>query len=129
MSKSFLVDSLLTKSANPPKDSTTPKNNINLWTNQNNVMLPPGLCISPHGLCGSPMGFSEYFQRGFYTYAANGLSGFQDSANGTSAFQIIGSSNTNRSFETAKSYSKEVWPAKSFSSAAEDTGELYFVFD
>lgn len=128
MSKSFLVDALLTKSTNPSKDSQTSRNNVDLWTNQSGMILPHTLCISPHGLCAGPLGISEYLQRGFYSYASNGLSGFQEPSNATSAFRIRGSP-TERNFGNLKRLSpiKETWPSRSFSSATEDIGELFLV--
>ncbi|XP_015916830.2 homeobox protein Hox-B3a [Parasteatoda tepidariorum] len=124
MSKSFLVDSILTKSENTSQKSDS---SVHLsgckspWIPTNTMVLPPGLCISSRGLCNS-FELSDYLQRGLYNYAQAGISnrntGYRDSQIPNST-QKLKSSIVPGSFSQEKS-PKDSWQQRSYSPFLEE---------
>ncbi|KAF8791361.1 hypothetical protein HNY73_006242 [Argiope bruennichi] len=73
MSKSFLVDALLTKDISSAVCSTTGNysdGNKNFWTDPSNVSLSSKLYLPPHVLYRNQLELSKYVQRSLFSYAS-----------------------------------------------------------
>ncbi|GFW23273.1 GS homeobox 1 [Trichonephila clavipes] len=108
MSKSFLVEALLTKNDSVKDKLSTPNHEIGekgFWSNPSNAVVQSSFCLSPHVLCPGSLGFSDYVHRNrpchIFSYAPTGLgSCYQDAQ--TSRTRLHPSTFTNGIFLPSK---------------------------
>ncbi|GFS81393.1 GS homeobox 1 [Nephila pilipes] len=142
MSKSFLVDALLTKNDSTAENSSNQNNEINdkkLWSSPGKEIndkslwsspsLPPSFCLSPHVLCRGSLGISDYVQRNFFSYASAGLGPCYQNAHTSDPTslrtRLHPSTFENGTFLQAKkqNFKEDQWSKLSVSPAVVDTGE------